>query len=261
MQAKTAFKKRSRFKSKSMKRSNSLQNLKEINLIALVSLYTFVFISLVLIQKFSHASASGTTVLNTLLSLGQAPLMLTVLMQFSRERGMNRFIAFLMIGLLAFYSGAIAAKGLGESNLLNMMLVSSLPVAAVATALLADELKYNFMQSKPSVKAFMLAGILIGFGSYAAILSLNLMDPARHAADIRILLGMITLISTAVIAISMAFTKVEIAESAEIIELYESPSHAGYAQWENFTLTNTPDVLKKGVTDISKYYYRLQKSN
>ena len=58
---------RSRFKSKSMKRSNSIQNLKEINLIALVSLYTFVFITLVLVQKFSHPSASGTTVLNTLL--------------------------------------------------------------------------------------------------------------------------------------------------------------------------------------------------
>jgi len=42
MGEKAALKYRSRFKSKSMKRSNSIQNLKEINLIALVSLYTFV---------------------------------------------------------------------------------------------------------------------------------------------------------------------------------------------------------------------------
>ena len=244
-----------------MKRSNSIQNLKEINLIALVSLYTFVFITLVLMQKFAHPSASGATLLNTLLSLGQAPLMLTVLMQFSRERIMNRFIGLLVIGLLAFYSGGIAAKGLGEENLLNMMLVSVLPVAAVATALLADELKQNFDIRKPSVKAFMLAGILFGFGSYAAILSLNLLEPAKHVANIRTILGLITLLSTAFISISMAFTKVEVAEAVETETIFDSPAHAGFAQWENFTLTNTPDGLKKGVTDISKYYYRLQKSN
>lgn len=243
-----------------MKRSNSFQNLKEINLIALVSLYTFVSITLVLVQKFSQPSASEATMLHALLSLGQAPLMLSVLMQFSRERGMNRFIGWLMIATLAFYSGAIAAKGLGEQNLLNMMLVSALPVAAVATALLADELKHNFDAGRPSVKAFMLAGILFGFGSHAAVLSLNIMEPARHVADIRMVLGLLTLLSTAFIAISMAFTKVEVAESTVTEAQYASPSHAGFAQWENFTLTNTPEVLKKGVTDISKYY-RLQKSN
>jgi drug/metabolite transporter (DMT)-like permease len=243
-----------------MKRSNSIQNLKEINLIALVSLYTFVFITLVLVQKFSHPSASGTTVLNTLLSLAQAPLMLMVLMQFNRERATNLFIGFLVIVLLAFYSGAIAAKGIGESNLLNMMLVSALPVAAVATALLAGELKSNFENKMPSVKTFMLAAILFGFGSYAAILSLHHLEPARHAADIRIILGLITLLSTSVLAISMAFTKVEVVEGIEGIEVYETPAHAGFAQWENFTLTNTPDMIKKGVTDISKYY-KLQKTS
>lgn len=257
MGEKAALKYRSRFKSKSMKRSNSIQNLKEINLIALVSLYTFVFITLVLVQKFSHPSASGTTVLNTLLSLGQAPLMLIVLMQFSRDRETNRFIGFLVIVLLAFYSGAIAAKGIGESNLLNMMLVSALPVAAVATAMLIAELKQNFISNKPSVKAFMLAAILFGFGSYAAILSLNLLEPAKHVADIRMILGLITLLSISVMAISMAFTKVEVVEG---VEAYETPAHAGFAQWENFTLTNTPDMIKKGVTDISKYY-KLQKTS
>jgi len=187
--------------------------------------------------------------------------MLIVLMQFTRERIMNRFIGWLVIGLLAFYSGGIAAKGVGEANLLKMMLVSVLPVAAVATALLTEELKQNFDLGRPSVKSFMLAGILLGFGSYAAILSLNLLEPAKHVANIRTILGLITLISTSLMAFSMAFTKVQMVEEVEGVELYETPAHAGFAQWENFTLTNTPDVLKKGVTDISKYYYRLQKSN
>jgi hypothetical protein len=36
---------------------------------------------------------------------------------------------------------------------------------------------------------------------------------------------------------------------------------AGLAQWENFTLSNTPEESKKGVTDISKYYSELQKTS
>jgi hypothetical protein len=243
-----------------MKSSNPIRNLKEINLIALVSLYSFVFITLVLVQKFSHPTASGTTILNTMLSLAQSPLMLIVLMQFSRERATNLFIGSLVIVLLAFYSGAIAAKGIGESNLLKIMLVSALPVAAVATAMLAGELKENFENNKPSVNTFMLASILLGFGSYAAILSLHHLEPTRHATDIRIILGLITLISTSVLAISMAFTKIEVVKEIEGVEVYDTPAHAGFAQWENFTLTNTPDMIKKGVTDISKYY-GLQKSS
>jgi hypothetical protein len=35
---------------------------------------------------------------------------------------------------------------------------------------------------------------------------------------------------------------------------YPSLEDAGQSQWKDFTLTSTPDIIKKGVTDISKYY-------
>jgi len=35
---------------------------------------------------------------------------------------------------------------------------------------------------------------------------------------------------------------------------FSSSEDAGKAQWDDFSLANTPDTFKKGVTDISKYY-------
>ena len=35
---------------------------------------------------------------------------------------------------------------------------------------------------------------------------------------------------------------------------FSSLEDAGLSQWKDFTLTSTPDMIKKGVTDISKYY-------
>ena len=35
---------------------------------------------------------------------------------------------------------------------------------------------------------------------------------------------------------------------------YATSEDAGLSQWKDFTLTSTPEILKKGVTDISKFY-------
>ena len=68
---------------------------------------------------------------------------------------------------------------------------------------------------------------------------------------------MVTLVSTLVISIGLALSKIDIAVVAPQGYIQHK---AGLEQWDNFSLTNTPDVLKKGVTDISKYY-KLQKSS
>lgn len=36
--------------------------------------------------------------------------------------------------------------------------------------------------------------------------------------------------------------------------LYQTLEEAGSAQWDGFSLKSTPDIRKKGVNDISKYY-------
>jgi NADH:ubiquinone oxidoreductase subunit 6 (subunit J) len=65
---------------------------------------------------------------------------------------------------------------------------------------------------------------------------------------------------TAVIAGGLAFSNNEKRQSAKA-ENRINAIQAGFAQWENFTLSNTPEESKKGVTDISKYYSGLQKTS
>jgi hypothetical protein len=71
---------------------------------------------------------------------------------------------------------------------------------------------------------------------------------------------LISIISTAVIAGGLAYSNDEKRQTATA-ENKINTFHAGFAQWENFTLSNTPEESKKGVTDISKYYSGLQKSS
>jgi hypothetical protein len=73
------------------------------------------------------------------------------------------------------------------------------------------------------------------------------------------MLGLITLISGLIMAASLAFTKSETKEL--VVVSSRTPVQVGFDQWENFSLASTPDVIKKGVTDISKYYSGLQKTS
>ncbi|MEY3433019.1 MAG: hypothetical protein RL131_955 [Bacteroidota bacterium] len=242
-----------------MKQSNSFKNLKEINLIALTGFYVAVFVTLSLLQKFSSPSPAGVTVLNTMASLIQAPFLLIILSQFSQSKKMSNGIGLAMVSLLAFFSGAIASKGIGEANLLNMMMVSMIPVFGVATIHYANQMKAFFNGEKNRSKLFLLAGIVLGTGTLMAVLVLNFQNPGKHASDIREILGMITVLAAVLMSIGLIQIKIEF-NTEMSAEQYASPEQAGLAQWEDFSLSSTPDVIKKGVTDISKYY-RLQKAN
>jgi hypothetical protein len=92
------------------------------------------------------------------------------------------------------------------------------------------------------------------------MLTMHLMDPLRHAADLRFVLGLISIIATAVIAGGLAYSSSEKKKEVAANNVARS-FQAGLAQWENFTLSNTPEESKKGVTDISKYYSELQKTS
>ena len=109
-------------------------------------------------------------------------------------------------------------------------------------------------------KTIVLAGIVFAFGSYVLMLTMHLMDPLRHEADLRFVLGLISIIATAVIAGGLAYSSSEKKKGVAAINVARS-FQAGLAQWENFTLSNTPEESKKGVTDISKYYSELQKTS
>lgn len=240
-----------------MPSNDSQLKISDIKLIALNAVYLIPFITASLVQKFSNLSGNALLVLNTVTTLVQAPLMLVILVNFTDRRGFNKLIGLTLTLLAAYSSAAIAMYGVSETTLLKVMLTGAVPVFLFASKLFIHFVKLSVYENRDSTKAFMLSGIVFAFGSYIVLLSMHLIEPLKHAHDIRLLLGLVTLISTLVISIGLALSKIDV-----VVTVPQSyPAHnAGMQQWENFTLTNTPDVLKKGVTDISKYY-KLQKSS
>lgn len=240
-----------------MPSNDSQIKISDIKLIALNAVYLIPFITASLVQKFSNLSGSALMLLNTVTTLVQAPLMLVILVSFTDRRGFNKLIGLTLTLLAAFSSAAIAMNGVSEITLLKVMLTGAVPVFLFASKLFIHFVKLSVYENRDSTKALMLSGIVFAFGSYIVLLSMHLIEPLKHAHDIRLLLGLVTLISTLVISIGLALSKIDV-----VVTVPQSyPAHnVGLQQWENFTLTNTPDVLKKGVTDISKYY-KLQKSS
>jgi hypothetical protein len=57
---------------------------------------------------------------------------------------------------------------------------------------------------------------------------------------------------------SLVYTKSD--SKTLVTESGRTPTQVGFDQWENFSLTSSPDAIKKGITDISKYYSGLQKT-
>jgi hypothetical protein len=240
-----------------MSPNNAQFKISNLKLIALNAVYLVPFITASLVQKFSNLSGDALLLMNTVTTLVQAPLMLIILVNFSEKRGFNKLIGFTLTLLMAYSSAALAMNGVNETNLLKVMLVGSIPVFLFASKLFFHFVKISVYENRESTKAFMLSGIVFAFGSYIVLLSMHMIAPLKHAHDIRLLLGMVTLVSTLVISIGLALSKIDIAVVAPQGYIQHN---AGLEQWDNFSLTNTPDVLKKGVTDISKYY-KLQKSS
>ena len=242
-----------------MNQSNSMQKSTNNSFIAITSAYLFIFITSSLINKFSANAENPVAILNVLTSLIQAPLMLVLLGHLAGKSMINTLIEGCLAFLLAFSVASLALRGMGENNLFMIMLVGSIPVFAFASMLFVDHVKQMVYEKKGSNKTIMLSSIVFAFGAYIILLLLNRIDPKAHAGDFRIMLGLITLVSGLVMAASLAFDK---SETKELIATSgRTPVQVGFDQWENFSLSSTPDVIKKGVTDISKYYSELQKTS
>lgn len=229
------------------------------SVIAIASAYLFVFITNSLINKFSSADENPVAILNVLTSLIQAPLMLVLLGHLAGKSMINTLIKGCLAFLLAFSAASLALRGMGENNLFMIMMVGSVPVFTFSSILFIDQVKEMIYEKKGANNAILLSGIVFAFGSYIILLLLNRVDPQAHAGDFRIMLGLITLISGLVMAASLVYTKVDAKEL--VIASDRTPVQVGFDQWENFSLASTPDVIKKGVTDISKYYSGLQKTS
>jgi hypothetical protein len=92
------------------------------------------------------------------------------------------------------------------------------------------------------------------------LLLLNMISPAKHVGDLHALFGVITIISTTFVSLSIAMFDVNKREEiVSVVKIQQSPVSA-FAQWDDFSLVSTPEVAKNSVTNISKYYPSYQKN-
>jgi hypothetical protein len=243
-----------------MNQNSNENSISKTNFIILAVVYLLPVMATLLVQRFAAFPSEMASAMNTFSSVIQAPLMLIILIQLADNKRMNRIMGVTLAGLLTANSLTLALGGINEINLLKIMLVGSAPVFVFSSLLFIHYLKISLYENKNFQKTVILAGIVFAFGSYVMMLMMHLIDPMRHADDLRFVLGLISIISTAVIAGGLAYSNSEKRETARANHKI-SAFHAGFAQWENFTLSNTPEESKKGVTDISKYYSGLQKSS
>ena len=243
-----------------MNQKSNVNSISKANFIILAVVYLLPVIATLLVQRFAAFPSEMASAMNTFASVIQAPLMLIILIQLADDKRINRMMGVTLAGILTANSLTLALGGINEMNLLKIMLVGSAPVFVFSSLLFIHYLKISLYENKNYHKTIVLAGIVFAFGSYVMMLTMHLMDPMRHADDLRFVLGLISLLSTAVIAGGLAYSNNE-KRKTTTAENNMNVLQAGFAQWENFTLSNTPEESKKGVTDISKYYSGLQKTS
>lgn len=235
------------------------QQINRLNFMIQAILYLIFFITTSLVHKFALLSDYSIGIVNTITSLVQAPLMLGLLFYFASSDTLKGMMKKTLVVLLTVSIVVMAVMGTKEDVLLNIMLIGSVPVLVFSTILLTTLIRKSICNKNEITNAVILGAVVFAFGSYILLLSLNMAEPAKHAHDLRSIIGLITVLSAAVMSVSLALSYQEVKQIST--PLFNSPASAGFAQWENFTLANTPDLMKNSVTDISKYYTDLQKTS
>lgn len=218
-------------------------------------LYLMSFISFSLMSKFASLSVQNEQVLNTISATIQVPMLLVMLVPLAKNKILNTNIKVILATLLGISVIAIAMKGIEEQTLRYIQFIGALPLFVLSSILFAGHVKESLCKGGYTGSATILGGIVFASGSFLVLLILDHIDPQKHAGDFNTLLGLITVLSSAMISAGLMLSFEWVKEP--LSRTYAHPSKAGMAQWENFTLANTPDLMKNSVTDISKFYSEL----
>ena len=143
---------------------------------------------------------------------------------------------------------------------LNLMALGIVPVFIFSSILFIQYVKTSVYQQKGTNKAFMLSAIVFAYGSYMMLLLLNMISPAKHAGDLHALFGVITIISTTFVSLSIVMFDINKREEIIMVAKKQQSQVSALAQWDDFSLVSTPEVAKNSVTNISKYYPSYQKN-
>ena len=172
---------------------------------------------------------------------------------------MTRAIKNSLAIILGVSTIAIGFESYETQSTLNLMALGILPVFIFSSILFIQYVKTSVYQQKGINKAFMLSAFVFAYGSYMMLLLLNMISPSKHAGDLHALFGVITIISTTFVSLSIAMFDVNKKEEIVLVETKQQSPVSAFAQWDDFSLVSTPEVAKNSVTNISKYYTRYRK--
>jgi hypothetical protein len=190
-----------------MKTSTINLNISNGKLIAILSVYLVPLITNIFNQNLSLVSSNFSIAFNTLSVMIQAPLMLIILVAFTEDKILNFFIGLTLTLLLTFSAVALAGWGVNEKSLAIILMTGSIAVFSFATLIFINYIKRSLGEKKEIKATVILSGIIFAFGSYFALLSMNMINPQKHAEDIWMLLGLVTVISASLIGITISLYK------------------------------------------------------
>ena len=212
------------------------------------------FISTSLLNNYVALPEKTSVWISMLANVLQAPLTLIFLLYFTENNKITKGIKVSLASILGISVVAMGLSSFNEQATLNLMTLGTIPVFLFGSVLFIQYVKSSVYQQKGTNKAFILSAIVFAYGSYMLLLTLNLISPEKHASDIRSLFGLITIISTAFASISIAMFDLNKVETEVSKEAVPQRKNAAIAQWDDFSLANTPELSKTSVTNISKYY-------
>jgi hypothetical protein len=202
-----------------MKTSSFNLNISNGKLIAILSVYLVPLITNILNQNLSLLSSNFVIAFNTLSVMIQAPLMLIILVAFTENKILNFFIGLTLTLLLTFSSVALAVWGVNEKSLAIILMTGSIAVFSFATITFIKYIKLSLREKNEIKSTVILSGIIFAFGSYFALLFLNLINPQKHAEDIWMLLGLVTVISASLIGITISLYKLSYTNHAIVTNI------------------------------------------
>lgn len=204
--------------------------------LALAAANLMFFVSSSLLNNFISLPEKTASIISTLSNVLQAPLTLIFLLQFTDSKKMTRSIKNSLAIILGVSTIAIGFESYDTQSTLNLMALGIIPVFIFSSMLFIQFVKTSVYQQKGTNKAFMLSAIVFAYGSYMMLLLLNMISPAKHAGDLHSLFGVITIISTTFVSLSIAMFDINKREEIASIVTKQQTQVSALAQWDDFSL-------------------------
>lgn len=203
--------------------------------LALAAANLMFFVSSASLNNFISLPEKTENIISTLSNVLQAPLTLIFLLQFTESKKMVTVIQNILAIILGVSTIAIGLDSYDTQSTLNLMALGIVPVFIFSSILFIQFVKTSVYQQKGTNKAFMLSAIVFAYGSYMMLLLINMISPAKHAGDLHALFGVITIISTTFVSLSIAMFDVNKREEIIMVAKKQQSQVSALAQWDDFS--------------------------